>query len=346
MGGKEMWDASKCDLCGDCLVECRYVDYDKDKAVSEMKLLMEGKGADILESCITCNACVEVCPNGADPANLIFKMQEKTGNNPIARSYKSLLEGMAKALDEGNGDSQLIEGDPEKPALSFDSFEFRQFPEGTLESGLFKGMTVVRGSQYMSLVGLVHMGGESFAEKYGQKVIDRLAKLGKDIVYIHNEGYILAHIKAKELGLNVPYKYTHLFQYLLDYLRDNRDSVTRLNKKVAYQPNCATRWLPEQNDWLDEIFDLIGVKRVEREYQGQYALCCTGPIILTNKELAVEIQENNVQDAVDSGADALVTICPICDWVMRRPASQLGLSKIFITDLCRMALGEVSWPEN
>ena len=42
-----MWDASKCDLCGNCLVKCCYVDYDKDEAVSEIKLLMEGKAADI-----------------------------------------------------------------------------------------------------------------------------------------------------------------------------------------------------------------------------------------------------------------------------------------------------------
>ena len=43
-----MWDASKCNLCGDCLVKCRYVDYDRDKAVSEIRLLMEGKAADIV----------------------------------------------------------------------------------------------------------------------------------------------------------------------------------------------------------------------------------------------------------------------------------------------------------
>ena len=58
-----MWDASKCDLCGDCLVKCRYVDYDRDRAVSEMKLLMESKAADILDKCITCNACFQVLPH-------------------------------------------------------------------------------------------------------------------------------------------------------------------------------------------------------------------------------------------------------------------------------------------
>jgi heterodisulfide reductase subunit B len=75
------------------------------------------------------------------------------------------------------------------------------------------------------------------------------------------------------------------------------------------------------------------------------AVCCTAPIIGTNRELAVDIQEKNVKDAMECGADALITICPICDAVMRRPTSQLGLPRIFITDLCRMALGEKSWPE-
>jgi hypothetical protein len=31
--------------------------------------------------------------------------------------------------------------------------------------------------------------------------------------------------------------------------------------------------------------------------------------------------------------------------VLRRPTSKLGLPKIFITDLCRIALGEKPWPD-
>jgi hypothetical protein len=340
-----MWDSSKCDLCGDCLVKCRYVDYDTDQAVAEIKLLMEGKEADILNKCITCVACNDYCPTGADPSNLIFKMQEKIGTCHIAVVGKPVLDEMANGL-EGRGEpSQLIEGDPDKPVLSFDAFQFGQFPEGTLDSMLFKGMTVVRGSEYMSLVGCVHMGGESFSAKYAQNVIDKLACLGKDILYIHNEGYILAHVKAKELGITVPFKYMHLFEYLRDYLRDKPSSITKLGKKVAYHANCGTRWIPEQDPFLDEIFQLVGVERVPRQYEGLNAVCCTGPIINSDRELAVNIQEKNVKDAIDCAADAMITICPICDAVMRRPTSRLGLPKIFITDLCRIALGEKSWPE-
>jgi hypothetical protein len=42
-------------------------------------------------------------------------------------------------------------------------------------------MTVVRGQEYMSLTGCVHMGGQSFVEKYAGRVIGKLAELGMSI---------------------------------------------------------------------------------------------------------------------------------------------------------------------
>ena len=340
-----MWDASKCDLCGDCLVKCRYVDYDKERAVAEIKLLMEGKHADILDSCITCMACNAYCPTGADPSNLIFKMQEKIGTCPIVEAGKRALEEMIEGLEGRADPMQLIPGDPDKPVLSLDSFQYEQFPEGTFDSQLFKGMTVVRGGEYMSLVGSVHMGGESFTGKYGQGVIDKLASLGKDIVYMHNEGFVLADVKAKEHGFNVPFKYMHLFEYLRNYLRDRKNDITKLGKKVAYQANCGTRWVPEYDAFLDKVFELVGVERPPRQYERLNAVCCSAPVIYTNRELAVDIQKKNFEDAIKCGADALITSCPPCHRVLRRPSSQFGLPNIFITDLCRIALGEKPWPE-
>ncbi|MBN1532985.1 MAG: (Fe-S)-binding protein [Spirochaetes bacterium] len=338
-----MWDLSKCNLCGDCLVKCRYVDYDKERAVSEIRLLMEGRAADILDRCITCNACFQYCPTGADPADLIYTMQEKF-KSPIYVSFKAFTDSVTKTFEKGSRDLEVIEGDPERPALSFDSFNFSQFPEGTLESRMFKGMTIVRGRKYASLVGMAHMGGASLTEKYGRRVIDAFAELGRDIVYIHNEGYILAHLRARELGIEVPYRYMHLFEYLAGYLRDNLKDIKKLNRRVAYQPNCAVRWLPRQDEWLDEIFELIGAERVPREYEGVDALCCGGPALFVNSELAMSMQAENIRDALDHRAEAMVMICPLCDMVMRGETQKAGLPQIFVTDLCRMSLGEVPWP--
>ena len=97
---------------------------------------------------------------------------------------------------------------------------------------------------------------------------------------------------------------------------------------------------------MNKIFELIGVDRPDREYEGENALCCSGPIICTDKELAVEIQKDNMEGVIGSGTEALVTICPVCDAVLRRPTTQFGMNKIFITDLVRMALGEVPWPDS
>ena len=341
-----MWDAAKCDFCGDCLVKCRYTDFDRDTAVKEIKLLAEGKEAEVLNRCITCLACNNYCPTGADPSHLIVKMQEKIGTSSLVTSWKPVTEFVAAGLEGKLAPVEFIPGDPSKPGLSFDAFEFAQFPNGTRESRLFKGMTVVRGPEYMSLVGLAHMGAAGFAEKYAARVIGKLAELEKDIIYIHNEGYVLAHLKAKELGIPVPFKYQHLFQYLIDYLKNNRGDITPLGKKIAYQANCASRWLPEENNWIDEIFALIGVERPARQYEKFNAICCSGPIVKSNKELAIEIQEKNVKDSIDCGAEAIITICPMCDHVLRRATSKMGFPKIFITDLCRIALGEISWPSN
>jgi len=340
-----MWDASKCNLCGDCLVNCRYVDYDRDRAVAEIKLLMDGKDAEILSKCTTCIACNDYCSTSADPSNLIFKMQEKIGTSPIVVVGKPMLEAYAKALEGREDPEQLIPGDPDKPVLSCDSFQFNQFPEGTFDSQLFKGMTIVRGGEYGSPVGYVHMGGESLVEKYGQRVLDKLASLGKDIVYIHNEGFILAHIKAKEYSFRVPFKYMHLFEYLRNYLGDHKNNIAKLGKKVAYQANCATRWIPEYDAFLGEVFELVGVERPNRKYERLNAVCCTAPLIYANRELAVAIQKKNFEDAIACGADAIINSCPICNGVFRRPSLQFNLPNIFITDLCRIALGEKPWPE-
>jgi len=330
-----MWDASKCDLCGDCLVKCLYVDYDRDRAVADIRALMEGEEAEIVRRCVTCCACQQYCPTGADPFNLIMRAVEKASIFPV--SEEALVAGSFGVP------SEVIPGDAHKPALSICTMG-QYLPEGTLDGQLFQGMTVAKGGDYYCLIGWEHSGKESPIGKYAQRFVDNLASTGKDIVFLHDDCYAMAHAKVHDYGITVPFGYMHIFEYLRNYLRDHRSSIVRLGKKIAYQQPCASRYTPEKNVFLDEILDLIGVERPPRKYERETALCCTAPIIRTDVDKAVAFQEKNVRDAIDCGADALLTLCPVCDRVMRRPTGQLGLAKIYITDLCRMALGEKSWP--
>jgi Fe-S oxidoreductase len=311
------------------------VSYERNRAISEIKALMEGKEAEIASKCITCCACRQYCPTGADPLNLIMNAVEKAGTFPgnekelVARSFE--IPG------------QVLAGDNDKPAISLCTME-RYIPAGALDGQLFHGMTVVKGGDYFCLIGWEHYGKESLIEKYARGFIDNLNGIGKDIVFLHDDCYAMVHVKVKDYGIKVPFRYMHIFEYLRNYLHSNRNKIRKLEKKVAYQQPCASRYTPEKNLFLDEIFELIGVQRPKRVYERETALCCTAPVIQTRPEMAVEFQEKNVRDAIACGADALITLCPVCDRVMRRPTSQLGLIKIYITDLCRIALGEGSWP--
>ena len=330
-----MWDASKCDLCGDCLVKCLYADYDRDRAVADIKALMAGEDAEIVGKCITCCACREYCPTGADPFNLIMNAVEKAGVFPVEE--EGLVAGSFSAS------SEVIPGDADKPALSICTME-PLMPEGALDGQLFEGMTLVKGGDYYCLIGWEHSGKETVIGRYAQRFIDNLTSLGKDIVFLHDDCYAMVHAKVRDYGIDVPFGYMHLFEYLRNYLRDHQSSITMLGKKIAYQQPCASRYTPEKDVFLDEILELIGVERPPRKYERETALCCSAAILRLRLEQAVALQEKNVRDAIDCGADALLTLCPMCDRLLRRPTGQLGLAEIFITDLCRIALGEKPWP--
>jgi len=332
-----MWNADKCNFCGECLTRCQYVNYDKEKAVNDIKLLMKGERADIISSCVTCCACREYCPTGADPYDLVLRMQEKYNAFPISPEGVSGFD-MISSIP-----SQVIQGDTGKPVLSLCTME-RSLPQGAIEGQLFKGLTIAKGGDFFCYIGYVHAGKESPIEKNARKFIDNIAALGKEVIFLHDDCYAMVHAKVQDYGIKVPFKYMHILEHLRNYLRDNRSKITQLDRKVAYQRPCASRYTPGKDVFVDEIFDLIGVERPPRKYERETALCCTGAFARVYPQLGTDVQAKNIDDAVQCGADALITLCPICDRVLRRPAAERGLRKVYITDLCRMALGEIAWP--
>ena len=75
------FDASKCDFSrckGECLTKCPYVSYDEKEAKNQINSLIKGDMTPILKECITCAACNEYCPLGANPWDLILWRQEQT----------------------------------------------------------------------------------------------------------------------------------------------------------------------------------------------------------------------------------------------------------------------------
>jgi Fe-S oxidoreductase len=309
------------------------VDYEKEKAVQQIQELMEGQPAEILGQCVTCCACNEYCPTGANPFDLINHLQEVHSALPIP-------EKMRKFIDAGaTVPSAQIPGDETKPALSLCAMEWA-LPDDAVGGQMFDGMTVVKGGEYFCYLGYVHIGMDSPLEDNAQGFIDKLAAVGsKEIVFIHDDCYSMIS-KMPEYKVHVPFKALHIVEYMRNYLKAHQDRITPLDRKIAYQRPCASRYTGEMDPVLDETFALLGVERVARKYDRESALCCGGLFSRIDPERIKPTMGKNIQDALEAGAEAMVFLCPLCMGALAKPALEQGLKPVFITQLARMALGE------
>ena len=330
---QKMFDESRCDLCGECLVKCQYVDYSHKTAINEIKALIEGKDAEVLIECITCVACNEYCGKGAGPFDLINLRQEETGASFTTDSAIRFMD-MGKMLP-----AKIVKGDPDKPVMSVCSVG--DLIPHLFEGRLFEGMTILKGKDYFCHLGYIHTGMESTLRKNIERVVNNLTKISTDkIIFFHDDCYSAFTKKVMEYEIDVPFKPIHIIEYLRDFIRDHQDEIEKLNMKIAYQRPCASRYTPQKDLILDELFELIGVERVKRKYDGIDALCCGAPIAYVDKERVFKIQEKNIKDAKDAGAEAIIFACPLCAMNLRDKAKGSGLDHYMITELCRLVLGE------
>jgi Fe-S oxidoreductase len=328
-----MFSEEKCTLCGECIVKCNYMDYSEEKAKEEFKKLIKGEPSPITSECITCCACNMYCPEDADPFDLISRRMEETGTFIGGDRAANQMKG-ANYLP-----SSIKEGDPDKPIMSLCTVNFIK---GAIEGQLFEGLSIIQGGDYFCQIGFYHAGLPSMVRDNAQKFITNVAKVVPDDNYLicfHDDCFMMLEHYAKDFGIEVPFKYIHIIEYLRDFVKKNPDKIEKLNMKIAYQQPCASRigWdaFRNKDKILDELFELLGVERVDREYDRERALCCTG-VISPNDEY----WKMNIADAKKAGAEAMVFLCPMCCLYLRSKAQAEGLEPYFLTNLVREALGE------
>jgi len=328
-----MFIREKCDLCGECLLRCPYVDYDREEAVSQFRSLLEGGTPEIVTACVTCVACNQFCPTEAHPFDLILQRQEETGALRIPEQNTQLFRNMP------NAPSQVIPGKEGKPALSLCCVG--DLLPGLFEGPLFEGLTVLKGGDFFCNVGWVHLGAATPVREGARRFVDNLAPHGvSGIVFYHDDCYALAASMLRDFGIEPPFRPMHLIEYLLEQVKERAEKVRPLGLKVAYQQPCASRYTPWKDAWLDELFGLLGVERVERRYDRESALCCGSPLMPRDRERAQSIKQRNVDDAVEAGAEAMIYLCPLCTLNLRKTAEAGGLQNLHLIELVKRALEE------
>ena len=306
---KLKFDDRMCEACPtyDCLVRCQYINIDIRTARTEMKKTINGEDSFVLNDCATCYACEEYCERGNHPFYLIVERQEEKGIMPAPRPIVNQWVRMCEPV------GRFRTGKVEERALSLC---FLPALRSLIGGKLFEDVShsYLMGQEFFCNVVYLHFAKTSVIKERLPKIVENIANQGvKDLICLHDECYGSFKSLAPAYGIEVPFKTTHYFEYLYNKLKEYEDEIKPLEMNVAYQRPCSSRLTPEKEHFVDDIFDLIGVERVEREYDRENALCC-GEVIrmLKGYKLADDLQKRNIDDMITAGAEACIFNCPMC----------------------------------
>jgi Fe-S oxidoreductase len=335
------------DMCAacdshDCLVKCQHLDIDQDTAKIEMDKIIKNEDSFVLHDCVTCYACEEYCPNGNHPFYLIVTRQEEQNLPPLPDPI----------VTRGINIGIPFRGEPKIKEMSGTALNMGVFSSltGRVQGKLFEGLPVISEDprkmfHYFCQLMYLHYAKTSVINGRLGGIIETLAShKASEIVHFHDECYGTYASYAPAFGIDVPFKSIHLFEYLYNKLLELKDEIKPLNYKVAYQRPCSSRLSSDKHPFVAKIFDLIGVTQVDREFVDENAMCCGSTILAQKKEgsrqYCDEIQKKNIQDMKDAEAQICVFNCPACMQTLGKPVSKAGMMPLFMSDLCRLAIGE------
>jgi succinate dehydrogenase / fumarate reductase cytochrome b subunit len=114
--------------------------------------------------------------------------------------------------------------------------------------------------------------------------------------------------------------------------------IVRPTKRLGYADH------PNRDRYLDILIEVLGAEPVE--YAGSHK-CCGFPLITMNRTTSLRQAGRHLADAIDAGADCLVTPCPLChlNLDMQQPAAQkyverdLDVPVLHLPQMVGLALG-------
>jgi Fe-S oxidoreductase len=141
----------------------------------------------------------------------------------------------------------------------------------------------------------------------------------------------------EDLGITV----YHTIEFLNKHINENNIQLKNLGLNTTYHDPCHTGrhmgLFEEPREILGKISNLTEMKTIK-----QSAKCCGagGGVKKGFPELSVEIAKSRVQEAEETGAEYLVSMCPFCfrNLADAIDASGSSLKMVDLTDLINQAL--------
>lgn len=334
-------DAFKlCYQCGLCDTICpwnRVRSFSIRKIIRQATFGMTDIESEEMWRCTTCGNCPRQCPRGVEIIEAGVALRRISTEYGVFPTPVSPIRGIgASLLGKGNPLSE----DREKRAAWAEGLSVKPFSEG-MEILYFPGCylcydprlkKVARATAAVLNKAGVDFGilgsqenccGESIRKTGDEELYKRLARENIKAFVDNGVRKILVSsphcyhtFKNEYPEFMVKFEVVHISQFLSELIEDGRLELTgEYGKKVTYHDPC---YLGRHNGVYDEprnaLDRLPGVQLVEMEDSRDDSLCCGGGggRIWMETVKGERFSDLRLEQAVDAGAEVLVTACPYC----------------------------------
>lgn len=126
----------------------------------------------------------------------------------------------------------------------------------------------------------------------------------------------------------------HVVELYADLIRDGRLPIAKgMAKKVIYFDGCDLgRHSGVYEPQRDVLRAIPGIELLEFSRNQEEGMCCGGPLMSADPEMAKKIGQARVREAMEQGAEVIVTSCPAC-MINLRAAAQEMETEVTVQDL-------------
>ncbi len=326
-----------CYQCGKCDTVCpwnRVTNFSMRNIVRQAAFgLPEIEGEDMWR-CTTCGSCPQRCPEGVGTIDVSLSFRR------IASEY-----GISPAPIHTVSASLGAEGNPLREARAnradwAEGLDVKPFTRG-MEVLYFPGCYLCYDPRLKKVaaatVGILNRAGVDFGilgekenccgesirktgdeELYERLAIENIKTFIENGVHkiLVSSPHCYHTFKNEYPEFNVYFEVVHITRYLLELINDGKLELTgECGKKVTYHDPC---YLGRHNGIYDEPREVLekipGLELVEMIDSLENSLCCGGGggRIWMDTPKSERFSDIRLEQAMDTGAEVLVTSCPYC----------------------------------
>ncbi len=332
-----------CNRCGLCLEECPTISLSHEGAVKDINTLIDGNAQESVafNKCTTCNVCDLKCPNNALPYELILERFDKWRKNHGLPNFAKLgfpnesgniWTGLRPLMEKEelellhNWENRLGE---ERKEIVLTGFYTNIVPYLAQVKVLENIRSKMVGSECLWGCGgdTNKIGMLELTEQVIKLIQNQFSKMGVERIYcfMEAEAAMLEEVLPERFNAEFDFEAVPLDNLVLEKIQENEIDLEELEITVTVHDNCMSRYLDgNPQKVVRKIVKKTGCNLVEMKHSKSEALCCgwaaTIPTLHgegANNPLSTLFYlfsnlYRRLEEAEETGADAIVTSCPAC----------------------------------